>query len=90
MPLQAHELYALKSGIDDEEKFILMKVAWIRITFRVRDYNSCIKFNRRSYKRKVCEEHIGRIADEITKKAHEFEEEFKIPYKDNFRQMLKR
>ena len=89
MPLQAHELYALKSGIEDEQKFILMKVAWIRIAFRVRDYDSCIKFNRRSYKRKFGDAYIRNMAEEITKKAHDFETEFKIPYKDNFKQLLK-
>ena len=89
MPVQPHEQYAPKSGIYDYEKFVEMKMAWMRISFRVRDYDSAIKFNNRNHKRKVCEASIKSVAEDIARRAHEFEKEFKIPFLDSFNKMLK-
>ena len=89
MPLQPHEQYAIKSGIYDPEKFREMKMAWMRISFRVRDYDSAVKFNRRNHKRKVCEAYIDNVAEDIARRARDFEKEFKIPFLDNFKTMLK-
>ena len=89
MPLEHHEKYAIKSGIDDRDKYIQMKIAWMRITFRVRDYDTAIKFNKRNFKRKVSNEYIETVGQDIAKRVQDFEAEFKIPFLDKFNQMLK-
>ena len=86
---QQHDLYALMTGIDDFEKFIEMKRARYRISFRVRDYDTAIRFNNRNLKRKVSNEYIENVAQDITRRAQDFEAEFLIPFLDDFKQMLK-
>ena len=89
MPLENHEKYVMKSGIANPDMYIRMKVAWMRISFRVRDFDTAIKFNKRNLKRKVPDEHIQKMVEDITQRAQEFEREFRIPFLDNFAQMLK-
>jgi len=89
MPLENHEKYAIKSGIKDTEKYIQMKLAWKRISFRIRDYDTAIKFNKRNLKRKVPNEYIEKVAEDIRQRVQEFEREFRIPFLDKFNQMLK-
>ena len=89
MPLDNHDKYAIKSGITDPDMYLRMKVAWMRISFRVRDFDTAIKFNKRNLKRKVPDEHIKQMVQDITQRAQEFEREFRIPFLDNFAQMLK-
>ena len=89
MPLEQHEKYAIKSGIHDRDKYIQMKIAWMRISFRVRDYDTAIKFNKRNFKRKVSNEYIETVGQDITRRVQDLEAEFKIPFLDKFNQMLK-
>jgi len=89
MPLENHEKYALKSGIKDTDKYIQMKLAWLRISFRIRDYDTAIKFNKRNLKRKVPNDYIEKVAEDIRQRVQEFEREFRIPFLDKFNQMLK-
>ena len=89
MPLENHEKYAILSGIDDPDKYIQMKLAWLRISFRVRDFDSAIKFNKRNLKRKVPNEYIENVAQDIAQRVQEFEKEFRIPFHEKFSQMLK-
>ena len=89
MPLENHEKYAIKSGINDTEKYIQMKLAWLRISFRIRDYDTAIRFNKRNLKRKVPDEYIEKVVHDITQRVHEFEKEYRIPFLDKFNQMLK-
>jgi hypothetical protein len=89
MPLENHEKYALKSGIKDTEKYIQMKLAWLRISFRIRDYDTAIRFNKRNLKRKVPDDDIEKVAQDIRQRVQDFEREFRIAYLDKFNQMLK-
>ena len=89
MPLENHEKYAIKSGIKDTDKYIQMKLAWLRISFRIRDYDTAIKFNKRNLKRKVPNDYIEKVAEDIWQRVQEFEREFRIPFLDKFNQMLK-
>ena len=89
MPLENHEKYALKSGIKDTEKYIQMKLAWMRISFRIRDYDTAIRFNKRNLKRKVPDDDIEKVAQDIRQRVQDFEREFRIAYLDKFNQMLK-
>jgi len=89
MPLENHEKYALKSGIKDPEKYIQMKLAWMRISLRTRDYDTAIRFNKRNLRRKVPDDDIEKVAQDIRQRVQEFEREFRIAYLDNFNQMLK-
>ena len=89
MPLENHEKYALKSGIKDTEKYIQMKLAWLRISFRIRDYDTAIRFNKRNLKRKVPDDYIEKVAQDIRQRVQDFEREFRIVYLDKFNQMLK-
>ena len=89
MPLENHEKYAIKSGLKDPEKYSQMKLAWLRISFRVRDYNTAIKFNKRNLKRKVPNDYIEKVVEDIRQRVQEFEKEFRIPFLDKFNQMLK-
>jgi len=87
--LENHEKYALKSGIKDTDKYIQMKLAWLRISFRIRDYDTAIRFNKRNLKRKVPNDYIEQVAEDIRQRVQEFEREFRIPFLDKFNQMLK-
>jgi hypothetical protein len=89
MPLENHEKYALKSGIKDPEKYIQMKLAWMRISLRTRDYDTAIRFNKRNLKRKVPDDDIEKVAQDIRQRVQDFEREFRIAYLDKFNQMLK-
>ena len=89
MPLENHEKYAIISGITDPDKYIQMKIAWMRISFRVREYYTAVKFNKRNLMRKVPDEYIEKLVQEISQRAQEFEREFRIPFLDKFNQMLK-
>ena len=89
MPLENHEKYALKSGIKDTEKYIQMKLAWLRISFRIRDYDTAIRFNKRNLRRKVPDDYIEKVAQDIRQRVQDFEREFRIAYLDKFNQMLK-
>jgi len=89
MPLENHEKYALKSGIKDTEKYIQMKLAWMRISLRTRDYDTAIRFNKRNLKRKVPDDYIEKVAQDIRQRVQDFEREFRIAYLDKFNQMLK-
>ena len=89
MPLENHEKYALKSGIKDTEKYIQMKLAWMRISLRTRDYDAAIRFNKRNLKRKVPDDDIEKVAQDIRQRVQDFEREFRIAYLDKFNQMLK-
>jgi len=82
MPLENHEKYAIKSGINDPDKYLQMKFAWIRISFRVRDYKTAMKFNKRNLKRKVPDEYIEKVVQDITQRVQELEREFRIPFLD--------
>jgi hypothetical protein len=66
-----------------------MKLAWLRISFRIRDYDTAIKFNKRNLKRKVPNDYIEKVAEDIRQRVQEFEREFRIPFLDKFNQMLK-
>jgi len=89
MPLENHEKYALKSGIKDTDKYIQMKLAWMRISLRTRDYDTAIRFNKRNLKRKVPDDYIEKVAQDIRQRVQDFEREFRIAYLDKFNQMLK-
>ena len=89
MPLDNHEKYAIKSGIADPEKYIQMKLAWLRNFFRVRDYDTAIRFNKRNLKRKVPNDYIEKVVQDITQRVQDFERGLRIAYLDNFNQMLK-
>jgi hypothetical protein len=89
MPLENHEKYALKSGIKDPEKYIQMKLAWMRISLRTRDYDTAIRFNKRNLKRKVPDDDIEKVAQDSRQRVQDFEREFRIAYLDKFNQMLK-
>jgi len=87
--VENHEKYAIKSGIAEHEKYIQMKLAWLRISFRVRDYDTAIRFNKRNLKRKVPNDYIEKVAEDIRERVQDFEREFRIPFLDKFNQMLK-
>ena len=89
MPLENHEKYAIKSGIKDTEKYVQMKLAWLRISFRIRDYDTAIRFNKRNLKRKVPNDDIEKVVQDIRQRVQDFEREFRIAYLDKFNQMLK-
>ena len=89
MPLENHEKYAMKSGIKDPEKYIQMKLAWMRISLRTRDYDTAIRFNKRNLRRKVPDDDIEKVAQDIRQRVQDFEWEFRIAYLDKFNQMLK-
>ena len=89
MPLENHEKYALKSGIKDTDKYIQMKLAWLRISFRIRDYDTAIRFNKRNLKRKVPNEYIENVGQDIAQRVQDFEREFLIPFHEKFNKMLK-
>ena len=84
-----HEKYAIKSGIKDPEKYIQMKLAWMRISLRTRDYDTAIRFNKRNLKRKVPDGDIEKVAQDIRQRVQDFEREFRIAYLDKFNQILK-
>jgi len=89
MPLENHEKYALKSGIKDPEKYNQMKLAWMRISLRTRDYDTAIRFNKRNLKKKVPNDYIEKVVQDITQMVQDFERGYRIPFLDNFNQMLK-
>ena len=89
MPLENHEKYAILSGIDDPDKYVQMKCAWMRISFRARDFHSAIKFNNRNLKRKVPNEYIENVGQDIAQRVQDFEREFLIPFHEKFNKMLK-
>jgi hypothetical protein len=66
-----------------------MKLAWLRISFRIRDYDTAIKFNKRKLNRKVPNDYIEKVAEDIRQRVQDFEREFRIPFLDKFNQMLK-
>jgi len=89
MRLQPFDLYTLISGNHNLETYVQMKMAWMRISFRVRDYDSAIAYNKRNWKKKVSDQYIRNLADEIARKAQDFEREFNVPWNEKFAKMLK-
>ena len=75
MRLQPFDLYTLISGNHNLETYVQMKMAWMRISFRVRDYDSAIAYNKRNWKKKVSDQYIRNLADEIARKAQDFDRE---------------
>ena len=89
MRLQPFDLYTIISGNHDLETYMQMKMAWMRISFRVRDLDSAIAYNKRNWKQKVSDEYIRNIKDEIGGKVQDFEKEFNVLWNEKFAKMLK-
>ena len=82
-------------GLDDRlRKFEPIKVNLEGVDFLAdpaekRDYDAAIRFNKRNLKRKVPDDYIEKVAQDIRQRVQDFEREFRIAYLDKFNQMLK-